>query len=254
MTESVSSSNDPTNNAGAIVGIVVALPEELSTLTGKKLAPGECCPLHQHWVCYGGAGAANAAQAARTLIGKGVQRLMSWGCAAGLREELKPGDLVIPECVVSEQVRFDTDAEWRSSVSEIVADSVKVSDGALFCSGELVCRSQEKRSISRSSNAVALDMESAAVAEVAAKNGLAFLAIRCIADPVAMDLPQAVVAGLNAQGQVELLKLLAYLFRHPWEVFGLAQLGLHFRAAQKTLRAVASRLGIRDKQTASVRS
>jgi hypothetical protein len=40
-----------------------------------------------------------------------------------------------------------------------------------------------------------------------------------------------------------LRKLLLFLFLHPAELPGLIKLGLHFNAAKKTLKLVASHLG-----------
>ena len=85
-------------------------------------------------------------------------------------------------------------------------------------------------------------MESIAIARVAKQHTIAFLAIRAIADPVNMDLPQAINYSLNAQGDVVLGKLLLFLFLHPAELPGLIKLGLHFNAAKKTLKSVARHL------------
>lgn len=235
-----------TTHADASVGIVVALPEELRTLTRQKLVQGECRQLGRYWIAYSGAGMHNAGRAAQALIEKGAQRLISWGCAAGLADGLKPGDLVMADRVVSEQSQFDTDLQWRSELKHAISANVSTQNGTLFTSAKLVSRSIDKRDIRQSSRAVALDMESAAIAEVAANNGAPFLAIRSIADPVSMDLPQAVLAGLNAEGQVDLGKLLRYLLAHPLEIVGLTKLGLNFHAAQKTLKRVAEHLGVLD--------
>lgn len=250
MTKTVASSTALTRNADTLVGIVVALPEELSTLTGKKLNQGECYRLGNVWVAYSGAGRDNADKAAQCLLDKGVQGLVSWGCAAGLTPQFKPGDLLVADQAISDHQQFDIDTIWRNAVIETLKTRVSAHGGKLFTSQVLVSRSLDKQRIQQTNNTVALDMESCAIAEVAAKAGVAFLVIRSIADPVSMDLPQAVLTGLNDQGQVELPKLLHHLLRHPWEVVGLIKLGLHFFAAQKTLKIVAKQLGIQDNQPA----
>lgn len=250
MTNHAQTADALSHNADAIVGIVVALPEELRTLTRKKLEQGQCCRVGNTWVAYSGAGTVNAGKAARLLIDKGAQKLMSWGCAAGLTNDLRPGALVLAEQVIGEQRQFDTDAHWRNAIRHSLESSISISKGSLFTSTALVSRSQDKQHIRQTSQAVALDMESAAIAEAAAQANLPFLVIRSVADPVTMDLPQAVLAGLNDKGQVELPELLRYLLCHPWEVIGLIKLGLHFHAAQKTLKTVAKHLGIGDNQAA----
>jgi adenosylhomocysteine nucleosidase len=57
-----------------------------------------------------------------------------------------------------------------------------------------------------------------------------------------MDLPKAVVHALNEQGQVEMSKLIRFLVMHPWELLVLIKLGIHFHAAQKTLKTTAKYL------------
>jgi len=243
LVTSLDSANIP-DNADPIVGIVVALPEELRSLTNIKLKQGECIQLGNILVAYSGAGMANAAKAAQTLMEKGAKQLVSWGCAAGLAKNFKPGDLLLAEKIVGEQDQFDIDSQWRSNVLRILNSVVSAHSGSLFTSKELISRSLDKQQIHQNSHAVALDMESAAIAEVARKNGMPLLVIRSIADPVSMDLPAAVLAGLDGDGQVKLPKLLGHLLSHPWEVFGLIRLGIHFHAAQKTLKIVANQLGI----------
>lgn len=232
------------NNAEAIVGIVVALPEELSTLTSSKLRQGECRRFGNNWIAYGGAGPINAAKAARTLLEKGAQRLMSWGCAAGLSSQLKPGDLLIPTRIIAADHNYAADGNWTADTIRSLSPILPVHEGHLFTSDTLISHSREKQRIHQQSQAMALDMESTAIAEVASQALVPFLAIRVIADPVEMNLPQAVQHALNADGRVELPKLLRYLLLHPAEISGLIRLGLHFHAARKTLKLVARQLSL----------
>lgn len=230
------------SHANSIIGIVVALPEELKTLTNRKLRQGDCCQIGNIWIAYSGAGWQNAAATTQALIDKGVQQLISWGCAAGLSDTLKPGDLVLATQIISEHHQLDTDHLWRKQIQQRLAAHVSIHEGRLFTSQELVSSSQTKQLIQHQSQAIALDMESAAIADKAQSANLACLVIRSIADPVNQDLPKAVLKGLNNKGQVELPRLLSYLFWHPWELSGLIKLGLNFHAAQKTLKKVAREL------------
>lgn len=226
-------------NADACVGIVVALPEELATLTSVKLKQGDCRQIGTHWVAYAGAGFHNAATAAQLLADKGVHSLISWGCAAGLAADVKPGDLLLPSQIDNGAQQFDTDSRLSASLCQTLPNTIRVHSGKLYSSDRLVSSSQEKRGIHDQTHALGLDMESVAIADVALRANLPFMAVRSIADPVSQTLPNAVIQALNKQGRVELLKLLRYLFWHPVEIKALIQLGLHFHAAQKTLKIVA---------------
>ncbi len=225
-----------------VCGIVVALPEEVATLTSRKLVQGECVRMAENiLLSYAGAGPINAERAVRQLISQGANCLISWGCAAALAPQLKPGDLMVPEQVLSEQQAFDTDKQWSQHLQHLLPPTLVVS-GTLAESRHIVAASADKLRFHQDTGAAALDMESAAVVKAAQQANLPCLVIRAIADPVTMDLPKAVVHALNDQGRVELRKLLRFLLSHPWEIPALIKLGLHFNAAQTSLKKVAKQL------------
>lgn len=229
-----------------ITGIVVALPEELRTLTRQKPSKGQCCRINDRLlVVLSGAGEANAERAAQQLIAQGATQLISWGCAAALREHLKQGDLLLANVLVDTEGSRNTGGEickaWHKHCLSLLAEHVADIE-ALTESKCIVETSAEKHRIANQTGAVALDMESIAVARIAQYHQLPFLAIRAIADPVDMDLPQAISQAMNANGEVILARLLRYLVRHPRELPSLVKVGLQFHAAQKTLATVASSL------------
>lgn len=227
------------------VGIIVALPEELATLTPVKLAQGECLSPNQNLIiCYAGAGPINAGLAAQTLIKKGAGRLISWGCAAALSAQLKPGDLVLTDQVISATDNISSESDWIETVAAQLTNPLSICKQAITSSQTIIAASSEKQQLHQQTAAAALDMESLAIAKTAKRHDLPFLVIRAIADPASMTLPQAVVESLNQQGRVELPKLLKFLLSHPWEIPALIKLGIHFNAAQKTLRAVARQLDL----------
>lgn len=227
-----------------ITGIVVALQEELSTLTTEKAPKGVVLRLHET-VClvYSGAGAENAALAAETLVKDGVTQLISWGCAAGIDAVVQSGDLILAtQCVAVDNQIFNSDPNWVARVKALVPGSIKVYGSTIAESKAIVASSAEKAQIAQVTGAVALDMESSAIARVAQGRGLPFLVIRAVADPLAMALPKAVSHALNNQGEVNLARLLAYLCLHPSELPALIRLGLHFNSAKTTLKLLAKQL------------
>ncbi len=233
-----------------ITGIVVALPQELDTLTTRKVVKGQYVFLTKTLVlAYSGAGADNAQAAAQLLIAQGATRLISWGCAGALSANLKSGDLVLAdELINAGGVTIAVDSEWhrhvRTALEKVAcqASGFAIRCGSLLESKTLVSTSRDKQHLHQQTNAIALDMESVAVANVAQAHALPFLAIRAIADPVTMDLPKAIGHALNLQGDVELGKLLRFLLLHPSELKGLITLGQHFNAAKRTLKLVAKEL------------
>ena len=230
-----------------ITGIIVALPDEISSLTSKKVNKGDCVFINDSTlVACSGAGPKNAAKASQLLIDRGAEKLISWGCAAALKANLHPGDLVVPQTLLTERHEELTIASpWLNDVLDQLS-SLNPFTGSLVESSFIVADSLDKKSIHKQTRAIAVDMESIAIAKIAIQNNLPVLVIRCIADTVTMNLPKAVSYALNDQGDVVLVKLLWFILTHPNELPGLIKLGLHFNAAKNKLKLVAMHLDIMD--------
>lgn len=230
-----------------ITGFVVALPEEITTLTSKKIDKGRCSFIAENLlVANSGAGPINARAAAESLVAQGATKLVSWGCAAALSSPFKPGDLILANKLMdaegSGDANFCVSTAWHSYTKNRLAEFVAVHSGLLAESANIVSSSKDKKQLHSNTGAIALDMETIAIAKVAKQHNLPFLAIRAIADPVNMDLPHAINHSLNVLGDIVLGKLLLFLFLHPAELPGLIKLGFHFNAAKKTLKSVAKHL------------
>lgn len=229
-----------------IIGIVVALPAEVSSLTHTKVSQGDSVFIDDETLVFcSGVGYKNAAKAAQLLIDKGAKRLISWGCATALRADLKSGDLVIPSTLcaaTNEQFsRFTIASSWLDNTRAHLA-TFKPFNGALAESHTIVATTLDKQRIYQQTRAVALDMESVAIAQVAQKNNINVLVIRCIADPVSLCLPRAVCYALNQQGDIIIRKLLLFLCTHPYELPRLIKLWFNFNTAKNRLKLVAKQL------------
>jgi len=228
-----------------ITGIIIALPDEINSLTSKKIIKGDCIFINENTiVACSGAGPINASKASQLLIEKGAKRLVSWGCAAALSPNLKPGDFVLPKQLQTENKQLlSIDSNWLENTSKQLS-ALSPNNGLLAESSTIVAESTDKTAIHQQSQAIALDMESIAIAQIAIEHKIPSLVIRCIADPVDMSLPKAVSYALNDQGDVVLTKLLWFLLTHPSELPGLIKLGLHFNAAKNKLKLIAKQLDI----------
>lgn len=231
-----------------ITGIIVALPEELTTLTNKKVAKGSFIFIAENiLVVYSGAGSVNAAAGAKLLIANGATRLISWGCAAALAMRLNPGDLILADKLIdAENIEHVVDLDWHSHAKKTLEAYITVSSGNLADSVGIISSSKDKKQMHAKTGAVALDMESMSIAKVAKHHSLPVLVIRVIADPVSMSLPKAINYSLNSQGEIVMPKLLFFILLRPSELPGLIKLGIHFSAAKKTLKSIAKQL---DKMT-----
>ena len=229
-----------------LTGIVVALPEELSTLTSRKINKGNSSLISENiLVAYSGTGPDNAKNAAELLISKGSKQLVSWGCAAALDPSLKPGDLSLPKTLLTEtQQKLSIEPKWHRHAMRTLSSHFKILTGCLIESRQIVSSSRKKALLHEATQCQAVDMESAAIANVAEDTKTPFLAIRTIADPADMSLPDAVTHALNEEGEIEMKKLLGFLATHPYEIRGLIKLGYHFNSASNKLKSVVDHLDI----------
>jgi len=227
------------------LGIITALPAEQRTLSTHRIASGEWIRLTDNTLlALFGAGPERAAAAGRRLIDEGVRALLSWGCAAGLDSALVPGALVLPETLIAADDRvLDVDPTWHRRLHRCISEYFVVHTGSVVESRHLVVTAAEKAALFDRFGGVALDMESVAIAQFAADNGIPFVAIRAIADPAESDLPRSVARALNSHGNIDLRKLFSYALAHPAEFGRLLRLGSHFNAARKTLKRVAKQTG-----------
>ncbi len=230
----------------ALAGIVVALPEECRSLTAQRVRRGDCFSLGDaRLVCVAGMGRENALQAAHRLVEAGARGLVSWGCAAALSPTLKSGDVCLPaEIVDGHTGRWAATALWHQRARQALEDAAgAVCSERLLSAERLAVSAAHKRDLAATSGAVAVDMESAAVASVASAFEMPFIAVRAIADPADMALPRAVVSATDATGAVSRAALLSELLRHPGEIGALLRLASQFRSALRTLTRAADRMG-----------
>ena len=189
-----------------------------------------------------GIGGAAAAAAAQALVDSGVSALMTFGMAGGLDPALKPGCVVIPcELLSTHGARYAACRSWRERVAAAVSPLCAVTEGNLLTSAQAIDTPAEKAAALRSTGAAAVDMESAAVADVAARHNLPFIAVRVIVDTAADVLPRAVVAASRA-GRVRFGRLIGGLILRPREIAALLRLAQRYRIAMRSLRAIGAHL------------
>jgi adenosylhomocysteine nucleosidase len=214
------------------VGVVAALASE-----ARALRPGGGSLL-----AVSGIGRAAAETAARSLVEAGVSALITFGMAGGLDPALKPGSVVLPREVISPEGKYYAACpSWRERVAAAVRPLCAVTEGNLLTSAYAIDTPGEKAAAFHRTGAAAVDMESAAVAEVAAQHNLPFIAARVIVDTAADRLPRAVVAASRA-GRVQFGRLLAGMVLAPGEIAALVRLARRYRIAMRSLRAVGAHL------------
>lgn len=113
----------------------------------------------------------------------------------------------------------------------------------LFGGSAILGEVAAKRRLHAETGAVAVDLESGAVAAVAARHGLPFAALRVICDPAGRALPPAALIALDRQGRIGPLRILTSLLRRPGQVADLLRLAGDAKMAQDALRGRVRQIG-----------
>ena len=181
------------------VGVVFALGIEagglLDRLSGRVSVKGSGFVLHEGGlhgravaVLISGAGQQAARHGAEALIaGHRPKFVISSGFAGGLHSDLAKYDILMADSVIG------TDGE-RLSIDlrmdrETAARSRGLHVGPLLTTDRIIRTKVEKRTLETQHGALAVDMESLAVAQVCSREKFRCLAIRVISDTVDEELP-----------------------------------------------------------------
>lgn len=223
------------------------MPGEARALAGRRAAQSDETALAHGWLVRAGVGSERARAAAESLVARGAHGLVSFGVAGGLDPALPAGSLVLAEGCVDGRHRMTADPVWRKRLRSNLAAVPEVYAGWLAHSDAPLTGSEDKRALAERTGAVAADMETGAIAAVAMRHGLGWVALRAVADPAGRALPPPVLAAMDASGHARIAPLVQGLLRRPLAMVTLVHLALDYRRALRALRhagqCVAAELG-----------
>lgn len=196
-------------------------------------------------VVISGANAQRAELLARALCQPGkdqfgaergaVDLILSVGVSGGLLPAYQPGDLVIgSEVVTKNGERFACEPRGLEMLKKSHR-AVGINPSIIYGSDEVVMSAEHKQKIHAETGAKSVDMESHGAARAAAQAGIAFLAVRAIADPADRALPTAALNAVKPDGGTRVFSTLVNAARDPLQFSELAQLGNDSKQALKTL-------------------
>jgi adenosylhomocysteine nucleosidase len=134
-------------------------------------------------VVLSGAGRKNAAEATEVLLeGHRPQQIISAGFAGGLHPAMKRNDILLADRVVlpdDNELQVEVPASFAA-----LAGQGGVHVGSLLCVDQIVRTPRQKEQLGERYGALAVDMETFAVAEACRQRAVPFVSIRVINDTV----------------------------------------------------------------------
>jgi adenosylhomocysteine nucleosidase len=163
-------------------------------------------------VAHTGVGPAAAAENVAALLAVHRPRLLiSTGFAGGLDPRLAVGDLIVA-------TNFSAPAPVAQS-RLLLAGHTRAHFGALTSQPHPAESVPEKAALARATGALAVDMETASVADACARAGVPLLAVRAISDPAREPLPVPFAEWFDIAAQrPRPLALVRYLARHRAQI------------------------------------
>ena len=170
-----------------------------------------------------GVGTARARHSANRAFAilPGTGLAIATGVAGALSVELKAGDLVIADRVLTDEADDRQTARpmplsaevLRSTESVLRRAGLRFATGAFLTTGGVLATAEAKHAARIRTGAIAADMESAAIAIEAAAGGVPLVCLRAVLDEVEDEIPGAELA--NPGGKVKVLRAAAFLFKNP---------------------------------------
>lgn len=228
-----------------MLGIITALTTEAHCFSKeqKRRSTQQLIKLNNQCLLYiSGVGANQATRAAAELINRGATSLLSWGTAGALATHLQAGDVIIPtHSLTQDQQRYTMTPTWQQRLYQHAHTlGGTVHQGPLLHSDTTIQHCHYKQQLFNGSGAIAVDMETAAIAAFAATRQIPMACIRVIVDPAHFNLPQLATCAINAEGQIKWVPILWNLMRYPYEWQSVYQLTRFFKRAKHSLQQLAN--------------
>ena len=165
--------------------------------------------------------------------------LIVFGTAAGLNPQLAAGDLVIYNTVQhTDETTLTTSRRLNDYLLSVLA-RLKPRLGAGLTSPEAICLVDDKRKLRDMSEADCVDMESATIARWALPLKIPVTCLRVIVDTAQQTVPDAALAGVNADGTTNALATCMALCKNPQQLSHILPLARHYKSALNRLRSAA---------------
>lgn len=190
-----------------------------------------------------------AERAAKSLIEQGATRLISFGVCGGLADGVNTGDLILPKSVMMNGATFSLEGSWHARILQQLPNA---KTGPIISVKDAVTTPDAKSKLYQTSQAIAVDVESFIIMQIAAAHNLSGLVIRAVLDPSDQALPPAALNGVNDKGETQIWPVIKGLMKRPQDLPDLIRLGGQNKRAcevlSETIKKAALKSGFLSKQ------
>lgn len=205
-----------------------------------QIAAGDTLHTDGLVISVSGMGPERAADSARALLATGAEGLLVFGTAGALTPDWHTGDLLVSnQFVTAAGHRVDGGTGCATLIT--LGQRLGGREAALATVAHPVSSASARIALATRTGAAAVDMESAAVAEVAVAAGMSCVAFRVIVDELDTELPQGLMACIDSYGRPR-AALGLWLLRQPSRIRGLLRLGRQLNRAAARLREAGEAL------------
>lgn len=162
-------------------------------------------------VVEAGTGADRARRATRALLDAHTP---AWVISAGFSGALHP-DLALGDIVVANSIVDTAGTELRVDVKMTPDPERGWHVGRILMTDEIVRTISQKQQLAEQFKALAVDMESLAVAQVCQQSSTRFMAVRVISDDLSHDLPPEVMSVFGGTGSLRAGAIAGALLKRP---------------------------------------
>lgn len=243
------------------IAIITAMPEEYRAVTACFGSAGISragalktatfrTKEHEFLVVESGMGFDNAARAAEALMsGDCPDLLISAGFCGGIAPELQAGDVVVAKKIIIanvegiEEVPVLLSDVGRNFVARQAGEGGRIVGGTFVSASVLTSKSRLAEMLSGQYPHPVVEMESGAIAIVAAEHNIPLLAIRAVSDAADEELQFTLDEFCDPElRRICIPKVLLTVLRKPRIIPQLMRLSRSSRSAAKSLTAALSRL------------
>lgn len=192
-----------------------------------------------------GIGTARARQTARLVLREfpRPELVISTGVAGGLSHGLRPGDLVLadrlivghPETHQATETHHTDGATGDWAQAALRAASIEFAAGALLTAARVLHGTELKRAAKNATGAIAVDMESAALAIETAAHGHRFVCVRAIVDSLTEEFPGAELA--DEHGHMKPGAVASLMIRNPGAILQIPRMMRNLGSATRAMSA-----------------